>query len=369
MVIILDNFFLDVGKSTTPEKKLIIKTTMNIDDCKNNCQICPYGSSRVRYEIRKTFDITINKMENDHIKFEHYEIIIKKNNNEIAKGANGKLFNNGGWNFDLKLWFPMKKQLTVQSIEQSIPKDYGIISMQQELIQHNKFKYGLIVPFYNRAEYVKQFLQSLKQCDLSHTMIVFMDESLTKDIDDDKREVNKLICDFKLDNKSNANTCLLKIHKSKHGNMFDSILTGMDLLYCFCDYLMTIDSDTIHKFDWIRKINKAHEDAHWDFKTNMVLSSGFNVVSERHTVLEKKEKYVLKTSVGGCNMFFSSDIYPNIIRKCLMSHKWDANIVNYMQKLNSVIITTNPSVVQHIGRNTSINRNDKDIFDEALDFE
>lgn len=412
MMILINNYSINVGTSTTEEKTLLIKTLLNFDVCINNCQVYPYGSSRIRYETRKTFDITIKEMnrniignfndknysDDDLDTYKFYEIKIKKNNKEIAKGANAKLFGNGGWNFNLRLWFPLRKKINISNIVASIPYKYGELCAQfyddtslytdiNTLVTNkNRFKYGLIVPFYNRAEYVKTFLKSLRNTNLSDTVILFMDESLSenqnenininteegKEIIRDRKEVNELINEFKLNindmNNNTNNTFLLKIYKKQHGNMFDSILIGMDLLYCFCDYLMTIDSDTIQKENWMNAINKSYEHAHNDFKTDILLCSGFNVVSERHRIIEKKSKYILKNSVGGCNMFFSCNIYIYIIRKCLMSHKWDTNIVNHIQKLNGKIITTNPSVVQHIGRNTSINRKDKEIFDEALDF-
>lgn len=390
METIINNYMIDIGTSTTEEKIILIKTELNLDICINNCQIYPYGSSRIRYETRKTFDINIKKNGFSN-NYNHYKIQIKKNNKEISKGANSKLFSNGGWNFDLKLWFPLKKECDATKIISSLPINYGDIYAQINNIDEKlcvnskinnkknsqkKFKYGLVVPFYNRAEYVRLFFNSLKNTNLSDVMIVLVDESMTnnlqnesKEAQDDKKKVNKLVNDFKLDMGDDIdNNFLLKIYKHKHGNMFDSILVGMDLLYSFCDFLITIDSDTIHKEHWIDELYKSYECAKKDFENDLILCSGFNVISERHSIIEKKTEYILKNSVGGCNMFFSSNVYIDIIRKCLMSHKWDTNIVNYIQKLNGKIITTNPSVIQHIGRDTSIDRKDKEIFDEALDF-
>ena len=98
----------------------------------------------------------------------------------------------------------------------------------------------------------------------------------------------------------------LKVFKNKHGNMFDSILTGWDMIYPFCDFLITLDSDTIMKKDWITKINLSFHAMKNDFTPNkFIIFSGFNTETERHSVIEKKEDNILKNSIGGCNMFFN----------------------------------------------------------------
>ena len=89
-----------------------------------------------------------------------------------------------------------------------------------------------------------------------------------------------------------------------------------------------------------------------------ILMSGFNTETERHRIIERRSQYILKNSIGGCNMFFHKDIYPDYIRKTLISHKWDSNIISYIQELGGIIGTTNPSVIQHIGEISSGHRDD-----------
>ena len=410
----INNYVINVGMSTTEIKIISIKTTLNFDDCM--CQTYPFGSSRMRYEKNNIFEIHVVKIKkNDLLSINYYEIQIRKITAEINKSPNAKLFLNGGWSFNLMLWFSSKKNISHNNVIQSLPYDYGKIQLYHNDVlpiihrietvindtqttpndtfitskitevnpSTTKYKYGLVVPFYNRAEYVYEFLKSLKKSNLSNVFVVFMDESLTKEMDvntcgdkkDDKIVVNKLINDFMLNDdhvvkENDKQPILLKIQKKKHGNMFDSILTGMDLLYCFCDFLITIDSDTIHNENWIEEIHKSYDKAsvHFDMKENNIICSGFNVVSERHKIIQETDNYIVKNSVGGCNMFFSSQTYIKHIRKCLISHKWDTNIVIELQKNNGKFITTNPSVIQHIGCTTSIDRTDQEIFDRALDF-
>jgi len=69
-------------------------------------------------------------------------------------------------------------------------------------------------------------------------------------------------------------------------------------------------------------------------------------------------------------MFFHKNIYPDYIRKTLISHKWDSNIISYIQELGGIIGTTNPSVIQHIGEISSGHRDDltNSNNDKSFDF-
>ena len=71
-------------------------------------------------------------------------------------------------------------------------------------------------------------------------------------------------------------------------------------------------------------------------------------------------------------MFFHKDIYPDYIRKTLISYKWDSNIISFIKELGGVIGTTNPSVIQHIGEYSSGHRQFElesiDNFDKSIDW-
>ena len=328
--------------SSTEDSKIIYLT--NLKDYSKKWYIYPFGDTRVRFQKENPFDIEYSKKNNT--------ITIQK----IMH--NSKYIWGNGWNFPLQLWYPHDINDFI------IPPNYGRI--KRIGIKKTYYKYGLVIPFFSRANYVKEFLESLKNSDTSNCIIVFMDESLTKDVNDDHIAVNKMIEQFNMPN-------LLKVFKNKHGNMFDSILTGWDMIYPFCDFLITLDSDTIMKKDWITKINLSFHAMKNDFTPNkFIICSGFNTETERHSVIEKKEDYILKNSIGGCNMFFHKDIYPDYIRKTLISYKWDSNIISFIKELGGVIGTTNPSVIQHIGEYSSGHRQFElesiDNFDKSIDW-
>ena len=292
--------------------------------------IYPFGDTRTRFQKDNPFAI---------------EFSTENNTITITKiKSNSKHLWENGWKIPLQLWYPHDVSDFI------IPPNYG--RLMRNGIKKTYYKYGLVIPFFSRANYVKEFLESLQKADMSNCVVVFMDESMTKDVNKDHISVQTLVKNFKIPN-------LIKVFKTRHGNMFDSILTGWDMIYPFCDFLITLDSDTIMRKDWISKIDEAYHVMKNDYPGNpFVLASGFNTETERHCIIEKKEKYNLKNSIGGCNIFFQKDIYPDYIRKTLISYKWDSNIISYIQELGGIIGTTSPSVIQHIGEVSSGHRDD-----------
>ena len=319
-----------IGASS--ENSITVQFT-NSKDYSKKWYIYPFGDTRTRFQKDNPFVIQYSS---------------EKNTITITKiKSNPKHLWGHGWRIPLQLWYPHDVSDFI------MPPNYGrIVQHNIKKIKKKSYKYGLVVPFYSRANYVKEFLESLQNADMSNCLVVFMDESLTKDVNEDHIAVHSLIKNFKIPN-------LLKVFKNRHGNMFDSILTGWDMIYPFCDHLITLDSDTIMHTDWINKINKSFQAMKNDYPENpFILASGFNAVTERHSIIEKKAEYILKNSIGGCNMFFQKDIYPDYIRKTLISYKWDSNIVSYIQQLGGIIGTTTPSVIQHIGEVSSGHRDD-----------
>jgi hypothetical protein len=319
-------------------------------DLNNNGVICikPFGTSRTRFETRKVLDISTTFIKNID-EMNRWEVRLIKNKTELCRSRNERLFYEDTFKIPLELWIPPPpRPLTLDALYTLFPQNYGTIECSL-ISEKPKYTLGIVVPFYSRADYVLQFLTSLKNTNLDDCLIVFVDESMTKNVDEDHIEVNKLVKGFEM-----INVSIIKVYKNVHGNMFDSILYGMDFLYTYCEFLSTIDSDTIHKPDWIESLFEGHRECTEDHPGCDILLSGFNTVTTRHTVREKRNKYILKDSVGGCHMLFSKEMYIKSIRRCMISHKWDSNIIESVREFGTKVVTTNPSVVQHIGVTTSI---------------
>lgn len=355
---IINNNYIEIQDYHQNNDSLIFNFSSELDFTPKGF-IKPFGSTRTRFQNKNILNISC-KLMNKKSNLNQYQIIITKNQFELSKSRNQKFFWGDKFDVKLEIWIPTNVSLSLINITKQIPINYGKIEFNN--ISKDNYKYGIVVPFYSRNIVVQKFLESLKNTNLSETLVIFIDESMTKDINQDHKEVNKSVSQF------NLSTPLIKIFKNKHGNMFDSILYGLDLLYNYCDFLSTIDSDTIHKKNWLNKIYQSWYQCNQDYPNHNILVSGFNVESKRHSIIEKKEKYILKNSVGGCHMFFKKDLYLTYIRKCLISHKWDTNIITSLRESKHKIITTNPSVIQHIGNITSVGRKDQITYDYAKDY-
>jgi hypothetical protein len=315
------------------------------------------------------FKYKLKKLDNDKEEYNNYELIVKRHDKPNCPKT-AKVFWSDGWTIDLYISFIPNLNISnsfldLNNILNLLPYNYGDITLDLPE-KYTKPTIGIVMPIYNRYEYLKKCLDSLSKTNLSECILVLVDESITKEVNDDKKKVNLLVKEFKM-----KDTVLIKIHKKKHGNMFDSILHSFDLVQPLCDYLITIDSDTIHKVDWINKLMNTYEMIKKEYPNKKLLLSGFNTITTNfHKILEEKEKYMVKSSVGGCQMFFESKLYLKILRYTLISHKWDTNLIKNLKDNNGLVCVTRPSVIEHIGFESSGHRsyNNSLVFDKSLDF-
>lgn len=217
-------------------------------------------------------------------------------------------------------------------------------------------KIGIVMATFGRPEILDECLSSLTKSNLKDTAIVIVDESGTKLHPSETSKTHKIIGDF------NPAVPVFKIFKRKHGNMYDSIKTGIDyLVKKGLKYFTILDSDTIVRPKWLENIQHIYHKIHGDFPK---IVTGFNTA--HHPTSYTHKDYCLKSSIGGINMFFNNDTYRNFIRPCLVNTKWDWNVCALIQSSRGMLIATKPSVVDHIGTygiNSSIKT-----YDKAIDF-
>jgi glycosyltransferase involved in cell wall biosynthesis len=186
-----------------------------------------------------------------------------------------------------------------------------------------------------------------------------VEDIFVKDTPEDiliNNKTRQIIEDFELD------TPLIKIFKKKHGNMYDSLKVGWDILsnQLNCKYLMCLDSDAIVREDWISVLKNLHD----SFMTPYKVITGFN--TNNHKIMLSGVNYCRKQSIGGINMFFTKNVYRNNIRKFLNNTSWDYQVCEEINQSGGVLISTKPSVVQHIGEEGLWSN--KNRFDVAKDF-
>lgn len=349
---------INIGPSNDKTKKYILNSKYKIDRVITN----PFGSTKMRFHYPPTFDYNIKEIDSTDNNFSYEIEIIKKEKNRDL--SNSKYFVGDGWNINLNITCITNNfKLNNEYLSTYLPVNYGNVEILNvnENITH-KYKIGIIIPTFGRFDYLKKCFESLSKTNLTDCVIVIVDESLTIDVDDDKIKTNKYIMeyDFKIPT--------IKIYKNIHGNMFDSINIGLDILGHVCEFIMTLDSDTIHDVNFVEKTISTY----WEVKSNNndynkpIVISGFN--TNKHKIISDNNlNYYVKETIGGCHLGFIADDYWNYIRYTLISYKWDTNIYNLINRLGGIIATTKPSVVEHIGEVSSV-RIDNLPCDKSIDF-
>lgn len=210
---------------------------------------------------------------------------------------------------------------------------------------------GIIIPCYNRPEYLQRCLNSVLNSNLKDTIFLLIDDA---SIDSETKE---LIKEF-----NPPGVPVIRITNPNNRGIKANLLTGFDLLFKTCDLVINLDSDAIVKPEWI-DILKHLKSEH----PNHIVS-GFNSKntnkdgSLRNPIIEEHDTYILKKHCNGINMCMNQTDYEKHVRPALAREgNWDYNSTNP----NGFIIAK-PSVIQHIGVNSSMGHTENP--DMACDF-
>ena len=205
---------------------------------------------------------------------------------------------------------------------------------------------GLVIPIYNRHEYVAQCLDSLSKAKFpKDSVIVMIDDCSTDEYTIRMFESFQIngVRIIKLRNMVNkgVNYCL------------KATITRCLLLKC--DVIINLDSDTLVKPDFISVLLKLRK----KYPKNIV--SGFhckmlgNNGVERHPVISEHDDHYVKKSIGGVNMCFDAELYRKYISPSLEKPPdWDYYTCLFSAKDGKGMICTKPSVIQHIGTISSL---------------
>jgi hypothetical protein len=164
------------------------------------------------------------------------------------------------------------------------------------------------------------------------------------------------------------------IWKHENKSIKDSLLKGCDYLFGLgCDVITNLDGDAIVSKNFLHVLLQLRQ----RFPDHLI--TGFNCLtknrdgSERHKVLMEGEGFNLKKSVGGINMMFDKGQYtswirPSLIRCLATQGNWDHQSCIESERCGKEIVCSVPSVVQHIGINSSMNHALSEPPDVADDF-
>ena len=159
---------------------------------------------------------------------------------------------------------------------------------------------------------------------------------------------------------------ILKLFKRSHGQMYDSLRVGWDLLKTVfnCEYLCCLDPDTMVKKNWLMRLREVQCEIEQTMGHRNNLLTGFN--AHQHPIVETAGNYYVKASVGGINLFFPGALYP-ILRPALTGIFWDYDFGHRIDLMKGKLFCVRPSVIQHIGRRGIWSN--EEAYDVALDFD
>lgn len=226
-------------------------------------------------------------------------------------------------------------------------------------------KLGVIITTFNRPQYLRQCLASVRAADLSQVQtVLIVDDKSTE------QETIQLINDFELEGVE-----LIKAFSKENRSIKGSLLFGLDLLFQSCDVVTNLDGDAIVTPDAFNRLLKLREQFPGYILTGFNCSTKNRNGTVRHKILEQGEGWNKKYSVGGINMMFDALEYFNIIKpalqKCItQGGNWDHQSCILSNTLfNKPIVVLEPSCVQHIGIESSMGHSTGgEPPDEAEDF-
>ena len=212
-------------------------------------------------------------------------------------------------------------------------------------------KVALVIPIFNRPQYVKRCFASLEKLTVKPDIIVLVD-----DCSDKKYDLYQLIESFtSLMTNSGVFECGI-LSNEKNIGVKGSLLRGINAAFRKgAGMVITLDSDAIVKPDFVKRLVELH-------KETGLISSGFNNPKEP-TISKKENSHIIKKHANGINMCFNREQYEKHVKPALLAKtgNWD-----YMasESAGNVAITI-PSCVQHIGMQSSMGHKGADI---AQDF-
>ena len=225
----------------------------------------------------------------------------------------------------------------------------------EELITGNEFHIGIVIPTFNRPEYLKYTLFSLSRSNLtSRKLIVLI-------FDDGSAEcTEQIIRSFTLDipiikifsNKINI------VHQNDYtilpGNAFPyTIRYGCEILFSLgAKYVMNSDSDAMFCSNWLSIIDNTLMHIH----DEQFILAGFRCDDKFHKVTYEGNHYSKLATLGGINYLCNRHTFFNTIQSCIYDYAFDWIVSSICEQKHITIYLTKQSIVQHIGVHSSIIR-------------
>lgn len=206
-------------------------------------------------------------------------------------------------------------------------------------------KTTLLITTFNRPQYLKRCLASVKRAGITDVLIV--------DDCSNNPETKQLV----------AFGGYPSIFKNERKGICDSILMGVDFLFDHgYDIVINLDADAIIRNDYLDRMLELHAAFPNDIITGFHSTTKNADGSERHRILgvnravekfgnarRNNVPFLLKESVGGINMLWTKQTWTQMKPVIENAQKHRLNWDHEVSKAAGGIICAYPSLVEHIG--------------------
>lgn len=201
---------------------------------------------------------------------------------------------------------------------------------------------ALLLVTYNRPEYLKECLESLKHADRS----LFAEVLVVDDASTDPKTKNLLSTAFAASQRT--------IYNEKNQGIAKNLLQGFEDLFSRHEIVISLDSDAIVRNDFASRLLENYAPG--------TILTGFHSVTrnangtERHAIIRQQGNCYFKQSVGGINFCINKQAFdwfvkPALERSAQFGGNWD-----HMACINACgAWCLKESVVDHIGFDSSMN--------------
>lgn len=220
---------------------------------------------------------------------------------------------------------------------------------------------GIIIPIFNRPEYVAATFASLLVAHYQGHEVMFI---LINDSSTDK-DILVIISEFASVMREKESVQITVVNRARNKGVRKNILDGVEVAIGLgCTLFLNLDSDAIVKPEFLHTLVSLR-----NVRPECIVS-GFNAISEVNPVKVHHAWYVEKDYANGINMLFDKEQYEKYVRPSLqIVGNWDQQTSFRCQAENIPFLVTSPSVVQHIGMVSSMGHTDNGVkADQADDF-
>lgn len=212
-------------------------------------------------------------------------------------------------------------------------------------------KIALLIPCYNRANYLRECLEYLERADLSKVYSVYFVDDTSTDAENEK---------IYYSHASNNKWCFL--FNDKNQGVVKTLYDGYnDLFSNDFTHVINLDSDALVRNDFIDRLIE-------NYIPGTLLTGFHSITMNRHTILEETEHFYIKKSVGGINFCIDKAAYENYVKPALedcirQPNNWDCLASLRAGKVYSL----KQSVIQHIGFESTLGHHDNpDVADTFI---